>query len=56
MDKDTLKILKAIQKAKGEIDFTLNRLMADIEGIVHTGVNFAPKAIVEPSGELPPPF
>jgi hypothetical protein len=48
MDKDAQKVIKAIVKAKGEIDFVLNRLVADIEGIVAKPVNFAPNELIEP--------
>jgi hypothetical protein len=57
MDKDTLKTIKLIKEAKGGIDYILNRLVAEIEGIYAEPITFeAPKAIIEPSGELPPPF
>jgi hypothetical protein len=47
MNKDTLKVIKLIKEAKGEISYILTRLEADIDSIYAKPVNFAPDAVLE---------
>ena len=52
MNKDTLKTIKLIKEAKGEISYILTRLEASIDAIYAKPVNFSPSADLSPTEDV----